>query len=139
MIFQLPPSSMKGVPKRFVRIPISIEQVKDSRYTLNLLLSYQLSQEFLLSCPISFPFHSLTPSRYLLIPLFEAERSWSYGMELREEFERNSHAHRTRHHAVTRMKRATFAAEHLLLLCKVYGGHGNEGDCQETDGCTLRS
>jgi len=31
-LFQLPPSSAKSAPRRFVRVPISIEQVKDSRY-----------------------------------------------------------------------------------------------------------
>jgi len=58
--------------------------------------------------------------RYLMIPIFEAERAWAYAMELREEFETEKY-HRTRNHSVRKFTKATQAAQHLKNLCAERG------------------
>eukprot|EP00008_Paramoeba_atlantica_P015636 CAMPEP_0201477976 /NCGR_PEP_ID=MMETSP0151_2-20130828/2908_1 /ASSEMBLY_ACC=CAM_ASM_000257 /TAXON_ID=200890 /ORGANISM="Paramoeba atlantica, Strain 621/1 / CCAP 1560/9" /LENGTH=643 /DNA_ID=CAMNT_0047858883 /DNA_START=6 /DNA_END=1937 /DNA_ORIENTATION=+ len=64
--------------------------------------------------------HQVKDSRYFLVPLMEAERSWSYGMELRENYETDQN-HRTRNHSIRKFCKAASSAEHLLKLCKARG------------------
>lgn len=52
------------------------------------------------------------PIRYLLIPLFSAERAWSYAMALKQESD-----NRTRFHMIRRFQKAVSYARSLESLC----------------------
>jgi signal recognition particle subunit SRP68 len=54
-------------------------------------------------------------SRYLLLPLFEAERAWSYAMQLKEEANTEP---RKRFHLMSRLRKAVNHTEILLSLCE---------------------
>jgi len=61
----------------------------------------------------------VTNERFLLIPLMDAERAWSYAMDLKESVsEENS---RPRFHCVKRLQRAVSHAKHLEELCHLLG------------------
>ncbi|KAJ3416761.1 signal recognition particle subunit srp68 [Chytridiales sp. JEL 0842] len=67
---------------------------------------------------------NITSSRHLELVLFEAERAWSYAMELKRA---SGDEPRKRHHSVRRLKRAAQAAETLKSLCE---GRGEEVDAR---------
>ncbi|KAI8496295.1 signal recognition particle subunit srp68 [Branchiostoma belcheri] len=56
----------------------------------------------------------LSEQRFLLIPLMEAERAWSYAMQLKQEANTE---HRKQFHMVSRMKKAAGHAATLAKLC----------------------
>ena len=64
---------------------------------------------------------SLTPARpgkhrFLHIPLFNAERAWAYGMELKKEIEKEMHLPK-RQHMIARLAKAhKHACEAALLI-----------------------
>ena len=53
--------------------------------------------------------------RFLYIPLINAERSWAYGMQLKQEA--NTEA-RKRFHLLRRLRRAVVHSSNLLRLCE---------------------
>lgn len=53
--------------------------------------------------------------RFLFIPLFDAERAWSYAMQLKEEANTEP---RKRFHLVSRMRKAVDHSESLVTLCE---------------------
>ncbi|XP_066263873.1 signal recognition particle subunit SRP68-like [Branchiostoma lanceolatum] len=56
----------------------------------------------------------LSEQRFLLMPLMEAERAWSYAMQLKQEANTE---HRKQFHMVSRMKKAAGHAATLAKLC----------------------
>jgi signal recognition particle subunit SRP68 len=58
----------------------------------------------------------LVDSRYLLIPLFQAERAWAYSMQLKQES--NSET-RKRFHLLNRLRKAIKYARELEKLCQL--------------------
>ncbi|XP_078621495.1 signal recognition particle subunit SRP68-like [Branchiostoma floridae x Branchiostoma japonicum] len=56
----------------------------------------------------------LSEQRFLLMPLMEAERAWSYAMQLKQEANTE---HRKQFHMVSRMKKAAGHAATLARLC----------------------
>lgn len=60
--------------------------------------------------------------RYLLIPLMECERAWSYAMELRDQLEHDPpYPHRIRNHMIRKLTRAMQCSDHLLKICRARG------------------
>ena len=57
-----------------------------------------------------FPFH-----RYLHLPLFCAERTWAYAMQLKSEANTEP---RKKFHMLSRLKKALMYAEELYTLCE---------------------
>jgi signal recognition particle subunit SRP68 len=53
--------------------------------------------------------------------LFDAERAWSYAMELKRE-SRSEAEPRKRQHAIKRLRRASRIAEHLEHVCSQDAG-----------------
>eukprot|EP01095_Lingulamoeba_sp_RSL-Kostka_P008041 TRINITY_DN2635_c2_g1_i1.p2 TRINITY_DN2635_c2_g1~~TRINITY_DN2635_c2_g1_i1.p2 ORF type:complete len:591 (-),score=191.67 TRINITY_DN2635_c2_g1_i1:2098-3870(-) len=56
---------------------------------------------------------NIDSERYLLIPLFQAERAWSFGMEIREEFNDRDKYPRKYFHYIRKFKKAVKWAELL--------------------------
>ncbi|XP_062402350.1 signal recognition particle subunit SRP68 [Sardina pilchardus] len=57
----------------------------------------------------------LSDSRYLLVVLMEAERAWSYAMQLKQEANTEP---RKRFHLLARLRKAAKHSEHLERLCE---------------------
>ncbi len=57
----------------------------------------------------------LSYSRYLYLPLFDAERCWSYAMQLKSEANTEP---RKRFHMISRLKKAVVHADFLSTLCE---------------------
>lgn len=57
----------------------------------------------------------LVPCRYLLLILMDAERAWSYAMQLKQEANTEP---RKRFHLLSRLRKAVKHAEELERLCE---------------------
>lgn len=62
-------------------------------------------------CPMDSP----VPCRYLLLILMDAERAWSYAMQLKQEANTEP---RKRFHLLSRLRKAVKHAEELERLCE---------------------
>lgn len=59
--------------------------------------------------------HDAAFLRYLLVVLMEAERAWSYAMQLKQEANTEP---RKRFHLLARLRKAAKNSEHLERLCE---------------------
>lgn len=57
----------------------------------------------------------INDSKYLLVPLFQAERAWSYAMQLKQEANNDA---RKKFHLVNRLRKAVKFAGELEKLCQ---------------------
>eukprot|EP01104_Vermistella_antarctica_P007054 TRINITY_DN1779_c0_g2_i1.p1 TRINITY_DN1779_c0_g2~~TRINITY_DN1779_c0_g2_i1.p1 ORF type:complete len:609 (+),score=196.16 TRINITY_DN1779_c0_g2_i1:31-1857(+) len=62
---------------------------------------------------------TVTSERHLLLPLFQAERAWSYALQMKEA--EHTNANRARHFMIRKMGRAVKAADKLEELTAVKG------------------
>lgn len=73
---------------------------------------------------------------YLLIPLINAERAWSYGMELKRDAGNDP---RKRAHMIRRLKKATLHASELVQLCKQVGSARTALEAEAYSSCIYGS
>lgn len=59
--------------------------------------------------------------RFVLVPLFVAERAWAYGMQLKYDMETFPENSRLRHHMLRRMRKAEDAANEFATLAAAVG------------------
>lgn len=95
---------------RRIRKSLHFVQSSGSKYRSGTFLGKKVSNELVCNAPKT----KKDPIRFLFIPLMEAERAWSYSMQLKQEANTEQ---RKRFHLVRRLKKAVASAKQLETLC----------------------